>query len=70
MKAREIREKPIEELRQLQQDAAQALFNLRFQFRSERLQNTASLTRAKRELARIKTIVRQKEMAREKEVHG
>jgi len=59
MKARELREKPIEELRQLHQDAAQALFNLRIQFRSERLQNTASLGRAKRELARIKTVLRE-----------
>ena len=64
MKAREFREKPIEDLRQLERDAEHNLFNLRIQFRSERLQETAKLTTARRDLARIKTILRERELAR------
>ena len=38
------------------------LFNLRFQLATGQLQNTAALRECKKEIARIKTIIRQHEL--------
>jgi large subunit ribosomal protein L29 len=45
--------------------AYQELFNLRFQLASRQLQDTNALTRAKRELARVRTIMRERELLEE-----
>ena len=39
------------------------LFNLRFQLATGQLQNTASIRECKKDIARVKTIIRQREMA-------
>lgn len=38
------------------------LFNLRFQLATGQLQNTSAIQRVKRDIARVKTIIRQREL--------
>jgi large subunit ribosomal protein L29 len=38
------------------------LFNLRFQLATGQLQNTSAIQRVKRDIARMKTIIRQREL--------
>ena len=59
------------ELRQLDDDVLidrlgetkQELFNLRFQFVTGRLESPTELTRVKRDIARINTVLREREIA-------
>ena len=39
------------------------LFNLRFQLATGQLQNTAAIRECKKEIAQVKTIIRQRELA-------
>ena len=39
------------------------LFNLRFQLATGQLQNTAAIRECKRDIARVQTIIRQRELA-------
>jgi large subunit ribosomal protein L29 len=55
-KAKELRELTDEELDRKLHDTRQELFNLRFQSATGALENSARLTYAKREIARILTI--------------
>jgi len=61
MKATEIRDMSLEEMKQKASDVEQELFNLRFQHGTGQLENTAKLKQTKRDVARLKTIVRQTE---------
>ena len=61
MKAKEIRELGADEIRRKIGDAAQEIFNLRFQHATGQLENTSRLGKAKRELARLKTILVEKD---------
>jgi len=63
MKAQELRELTIEELREKEESFKQELFNLRFQAVTGKLENTARINRVRKIIARVKTILRQKEMA-------
>ena len=56
MRARELRELSNEELDKKLAESRENLFNLRFQAATGALENTARLTLAKREIARILTI--------------
>ena len=44
-------------------DKKSELFNLRFQLATGQLQNTAALAQCKKDIARVKTIIRQRELA-------
>jgi large subunit ribosomal protein L29 len=55
-KAKELRELTDDELDRKLHDTRQELFNLRFQSATGALENSARLTYAKREIARILTI--------------
>lgn len=44
-------------------DLKKELFNLRFQLATGQLQNTMQITAVKRDIARAKTVLRQKEQA-------
>lgn len=44
-------------------EAHQELFNLRFQYSTGQLKNTARLGEVKREIARLRTILRERELA-------
>lgn len=63
MKASELRELSLEELRERERELAEALFNLRFQHGSNQLENPMRLGQTRRDIARIKTIIREKERA-------
>ncbi len=60
MKARELRDMSVEELKEKEIELRQELFNLRFQKATGELSNTAALKRARRDLARVKTIINEK----------
>jgi large subunit ribosomal protein L29 len=60
-KARELRELSNEELDRKLADTRHELFNLRFQSATGALENSARLTHAKREIARILTIRHERE---------
>jgi len=61
MKASEIREMSPDEMRQKLQDAKQELFNLRFQHEVGQLENPQKLVQTKRDIARMRTILREAE---------
>lgn len=63
MKANEIRDMTIPELRAKLLDAHQELFNLRFQLATRQLTNHRRLLQVRRDIARIKTVLREKELA-------
>jgi len=63
MKAKEIHAMTSEELAQKLDDAYNELFNLRFQFSSGQLKNFNRLTELRRDIARLKTIMRERELA-------
>lgn len=62
MKAHEIRAMASDELIQELDDAYEELFNLRFQFSTGQLENFNRLTEVKRDIARLKTILREREL--------
>ena len=61
MKASEIRELTLEELKQREEDIAEELFNLKFQLATAQLENKMRVRQVRRDLARIKTIMREKQ---------
>ena len=58
-----LREKSVEELRVLGEEERRNLFDLRFKHYTGQLINTASLKDARRQIARIETIIRERETA-------
>ena len=63
MNAAELRELSYEELAEKLSEAKEEAFNLRFQFATNQLDNTARLPQVRREVARIATIMREMEIA-------
>jgi len=63
VKAKEMRELTVEELNQREKDLKAEYFNLKFQLATNQLTSSAKLSQAKKDIARIKTIVREKEKA-------
>ena len=61
MKVSEIRELTLDELSQRERDSAEELFNLKFQLATGQLENKMRIRHMKKELARIKTIMREKQ---------
>ncbi len=60
MKARELRDLSEAELHQKVQDFTVELFNLKFQHATGQLENTERLPQVRKDLARVKTILREK----------
>ena len=63
MKARELRELSVQELEGRARETGQELFNLRFQKATGQLGNTAIIKKSKRNLARVKTVIREMEIS-------
>jgi len=61
MRAKELRELTNEELIKRRKDLKEELFNLRFQLSTGQLENTARIRLVKRDIARIETILRERE---------
>jgi large subunit ribosomal protein L29 len=62
MKASEIRDMSVEELNEKLTGLKEELFNLRFQLAVNQLDNTARLKAVKKDIARIKTVLRDTEI--------
>ncbi len=58
----ELRERTGEQLREDLEEAHQSLFNLRFQAATRQLADVAQVHNAKRRIARIKTLLREREI--------
>jgi len=65
-KPAELRDQTDEQLELLLRETQQNLFRLRLQSETERLEAPSEIIKAKREVARIKTILRLREIEREK----
>ena len=62
MKAKQFKELTTEELLNRQKELKEELFNLRFQMATGQLQNPVSIRETRRNIARVKTILRQREI--------
>jgi len=63
MTATELRELPDDELQQHYSEFKEELFNLRFQVVTGQLDDPRRLSKVKREIARILTVMREREIA-------
>ncbi len=63
MKLSALREKSNDELLQEVKELTQELFKLRFQHATHQLEDTSQLREVKRNIARVKTILREREIA-------
>jgi large subunit ribosomal protein L29 len=61
-KPEELRQMSEEQLKLTLKDAQKTLFKLRFQSATDRLETPSELRKIKREIARIKTIEREREL--------
>ncbi len=61
MKANEIRDLSPAELEKKAQDLHQELFNLKFQLHTGHLENSARIAQVRKDIARVKTVLRQKQ---------
>ena len=59
MKIKEIRGLGVDELRVKDKDLAQEFFHLKFQLHTGRLENSAKLSLLRKDIARVKTILRE-----------
>lgn len=65
MKANEIRELSLEETQRKVLDLKQELFNFRFQHASGQLENSRKLKETRRDIARLKTVIRETQLKKE-----
>ncbi|MEW6509992.1 MAG: 50S ribosomal protein L29 [Bacteroidota bacterium] len=63
MKAAELKDLSLEELRKRLSDEEESLSNLRFQLATSQLESPIKVRLVRRDIARIKTLIRQKEIA-------
>jgi large subunit ribosomal protein L29 len=63
MKAKELKEKSVEDLREQERELAQQLFTLRLYKSTGQLESPAKMRAVKRDLARVLTALRQRELA-------
>ena len=68
MKASEIRDLSSDEIRQKLDESTEELFNLRFQHATDQLENPMRLGHVKRDIARMKTVVKERELTSSGEV--
>ena len=67
MKIKEIREKETEHLRHELGERQKHLFDLRSQAVTEKLEDPSQIGKTRRDIARIKTILRQRELEQQKQ---
>ena len=61
MRAKELRTRDLEELQRLEKSLRDELFTYRFQNYTNRLDNTSQIPKTKRDLARVLTMIREKQ---------
>ena len=62
MKTKELRELTVDELNTKLKELSEELFNLRFRHAIGQLENPASLKTCKKDIAKVKTILREREL--------
>ena len=62
MKAKELHELTVDELNTKLKELKDELFNLRFRHAIGQLENSSALVSCKKDIARVKTILREKEL--------
>ena len=70
MQAQELIALPMAELQKKLDDAHRELFNLRFQRAQNQLKDVNTMKRVRRDIARIKTVLRQRELAQALQARG
>jgi len=70
MKATELQELTVDELQAKVAELTEERFRLRFRSATEAIEDTSQARRLRRDLARIKTILRQRERAQQAEGQG
>lgn len=60
MKSKELRELSVQELKDKEVELARGLFNLRFQMATGQLNTHTSIRKTKKDIARVKTAIREK----------
>ena len=60
MKANELRTKSADELNQELLDLLKAQFGLRMQLATQQLSNTSQMSKVRRDIARVRTLIREK----------
>jgi large subunit ribosomal protein L29 len=60
MKASELRTKSVDELNQELLDLLKAQFGLRMQLATQQLSNTSQMSKVRRDIARVRTLIREK----------
>ena len=63
MKAKDLRERTTEHLKELEKQLTGEVFQARFKNFTSRLNDTASIRKTRRDLARVKTILTQRQAA-------
>jgi large subunit ribosomal protein L29 len=63
VKAKELRDLTTEELTLKEKELRQGVFNLKLQKAAGQMANTAGIVKTKKDLARVKTILRSREIA-------
>jgi len=61
MKAKDLRDLTVDELVRKEGDLKEELFNLRFRLATGQLDNPMTIKAVRKDMARVKTIIRQKE---------
>lgn len=62
MKAKDLRERSNDDLKELEKSLAKDTFTARFKNFTNRLDDTSQINKTKRDLARVKTLLRQAEL--------
>jgi len=60
MKASELRTKSVDELKKELLDLLKAQFGLRMQIATQQLSNTSQVSKVRRDIARVRTLIREK----------
>lgn len=64
MKAAELRGKSVDELKQELQSLLKAQFSLRMQKATQQLANTSQISKTRRDISRVRTLLTQKETSK------
>ena len=62
-KASELQALSLADLKKREAEFKEELFNLRFQLATGQLENTARISQVRKDIARVKTVIRQQELA-------
>ncbi|MFT9469102.1 50S ribosomal protein L29 [Leuconostoc pseudomesenteroides] len=62
-KASELKELSLANLQKREAEFKEELFNLRFQLATGQLENTARIAQVRKDIARVKTVIRAQELA-------